>query len=366
MQLALLMLLAALSGCRPVNDYQAALLLKDIAAGAAPGRLKSISPEPVRTAVRFPGAGRLLGGDLYLAGQRGRAGVLLLPGAAEKGKDDPRLQAFAMSLARAGFAVLVPDLEGFRTLRVGSEDVTGTVLAFSWLAGRSDLAPGGRAGLFSFSYASGPAILAALDPAIASRVRFLVSVGGYYSLSDVLTFFTTGYYLLDGHWRFREPNGYGKWVFVASNVGRLGSPSDRALFGEMAKRKLADLDASVDDLVPRLAPEGRRVYDFVENRAPARSPFLQELLPDAIRREIALLDLARRDLSRLRPRFILVHGYDDDIIPYPQGIELARHLPGDRTRLYLVHGLQHVDLNPRLADKYRLWRALCDLLRERD
>ncbi|HBA87775.1 MAG TPA: alpha/beta hydrolase [Geobacter sp.] len=363
LSLTLLTLLVSLNGCNARRDYQAALLLEDIAAGKAPSRLKSATTEPVRRAVTFTVPGRTLGGDLYLAGTKPMAGVLLLPGAAENGKDDPRLQAFAGSLARAGFAVMVPDLAGLRTLRVTSSDIADTVEAFSWLAGREDLAPEGRAGFLSFSYACGPAILAALHPAIAPRVRFVMSVGGYFSLPELLTFFTTGYYLRDGEWRFMQPNGYGKWIFVASNIGRLRATTDQELFRQLARRKLADLEAPVGDLVRRLTPEGRSVYDFVDNRDPARALPLMERLPAAIRREIDALDLAKHDLSRLRARFILVHGYDDDIIPYTQSVALERHLPPGTTRLYLVRGLQHVELEPRVIDKYRLWRALSALLR---
>jgi pimeloyl-ACP methyl ester carboxylesterase len=362
----LVAMLALLSAGPLRREYQAVLVLSDIAAGPAPSRLKAVTAKPRRSAVAFPMAGGPAAGDLYLSGEKPLAGLLLIPGAAEKGKDDPRLQAFAESLARARFAVLVPDLEGFRSLRVSSSDIGDAADAFAWLAARKELAPGGRAGMFSFSYATGPAILAALEPRIAGRVRFLMAVGGYHSVKDVLTFFTTGYYRQQGRWRYMQPNSYGKWIFVLSNVGLLTDPVDRELFRQATQRKLANLDASLQDLVPRLTADGRRVYDFIENRDPAKAAALMDRLPDRIRKEIDALDVAEYDLSRLRARLILVHGYDDDIIPYTESVALANSLPRGQARLYLVHGLKHVTLKPRLADKYRLWRAISRLLRERD
>ena len=193
-----------------------------------------------------------------------------------------------------------------------------------------------------------------------------MAVGGYYDLKEVLTFFTTGYYRHEGRWLHMEPNSYGKWIFVMSNLERLPDPSDRELFLQLARLKLADLNAPVGKLVERLTPEARVLYDFIVNRDPALALPLMARLPEPIRREIRTLDLSGRDLTRGRTRFILVHGYEDDIIPYTQSVDLAGHLPKDRTRLYLVHGLQHVDLEPRLIDKYRLWRAISELLRERE
>ncbi len=361
---ALLALSLLLCGCNLRREYRAALVLSDIAAGAAPSRLKNSSSEPRISKVSFPAGGRTVGGDLYLSVAKPAAAVLLLPGAAEKGKNDPRLQAFARSLARGGFAVLVPDFESFRSLKVNSGDITGTADAFAWLSAREDLAPGGRAGMFSFSYASGPAILASLHPRIAGRVRFIMAVGGYYDVKQVLTFFTTGYFLDGGRWRRMEPNSYGKWIFVLSNLERLSEASDRKLFEEMALRKLKDQDAAVDDLADRLTAEAKNLYLFVENRDPSLATHLLSGLPERIRREIRALDLSGYDLSRARSRFILVHGYDDDIIPYTQSEALAKNLPRGRVRLYLVHGLQHVDLEPGLIDKFRLWRAISALLSE--
>ena len=363
---ALLILLLLCTGCSISREYEAALVISDIAAGSAPSRLKSVTASPRRSQVALPVAGRGIGGDLYLPEQKPLAAILLLPGAAERGKDDPRLQAFANSLSRARFAVLVPDLEGFRSLRVGSGDIRDTAEAFAWLVAQEELAPGGKAGIFSFSYATGPAILAALEPRLAGRVRFMMAVGGYHNLKDVLTFFTTGYYRHGDRLLHMEPNSYGKWVFVSSNLHRLSEPVDRELFRQAAQRKFADLNAPVHDLAAQLTPEGSRFYRFIENRDPAQSLLLMDQLPEPIRREIAALDLAQHDLTRLKARMILVHGYDDDIIPYTESIALSRSLPPGQARLYLVYGLQHVELKPRLIDKFRLWRAISALLRERE
>jgi pimeloyl-ACP methyl ester carboxylesterase len=364
--LILVLLLTLLTACNASRDYDAVLLISDVAAGTAPTRLKSVTAQPVRTPVTLPAAGKTIRGDLYLPAQKPLAGILLLPGAAETGKDDPRLQAFANSMTRMRFAVLVPDLEDFRSLQVSSNDITEVADSFAWLAARKDLAPDGRAGIISFSYASGPAILAALSPRTGGRVRFMMTVGGYYNLRDVLTFFTTGYYLDQGKWRHMEPNSYGKWVFVLSNLGRLSDPIDRELFRQAAQRKMADLNAPLHDLTTRLPPEGKSLYDFLENRDRARAATLMDRLPAQIRSEIRALNLAEYDLSQLKARMILVHGYDDDIIPYTESVALAKRVPQGKARLYLVYGLKHVNLQPRMVDKFRLWRAMSALLQERE
>lgn len=359
--LLLLLILLLLAGC----SYEAALVLSDIAAGEKPSRLKEITSAPTRQPITFSRDSRSYQGDLYMPGEPVEAGLLLVPGAAEGGKDDPRLIAFARSMARARFAVLVPDFTSLRQLKVNSGNILEVGDAFAYLASRPDLAPAGRAGILAFSYAAGPAILTALDEQLDPRVRFVFAIGGYHDLDRVLTFFTTGHVQKDGKKLELEPNAYGKWVFVLSNLDRLGDPNDRAVLEEMAERKKANLAAALDDLTARLGPEGRRVYDFISNKHPDRVDDLQKKLPEEIRKDIELLNLANKDLSHLASRLILVHGYDDSIIPYTESIALARAVPERMSRLYLVRGLFHVDLKPGLISSFRLWRAICDLLAER-
>lgn len=362
---ALLLGLTLLSGCAVQRGYEAALVLADIAAGNRPSRLKECTPEAERIGFPLVTAARTFAADLYLPGERSRATVLLIPGAAEEGKDDPRLVAFATTLARARFIVLVPDFPSLRDLRVNSGNIGEVSDVFSWLVARRALAPRRRAGIIAFSYAVGPVVLAAMHPSIRDRVRFILAVGGYYNLPQVLTFFTTGYFQKDGRWRHRTPNAYGKWVFVRGNVGRLSDPRDRKILRAMADRKIRDLAAPLKDLAEKLGPEGRRVYAFIANTDRKRASTLMAALPEPILRQIEALNLANKNLHELHARMILVHGIDDDIIPSPQSIALAKALRKGQARLFLANGLNHMDVEPGFFDKWRLWRAVDALLAER-
>lgn len=362
--LSILVAMLLLAGCG--RGYESALVLLEVAGKGGEGGLKARTPAPTRMAVVYRVNGREYRGDLYRPGVPAEAGVVLVPGAAEKGKDDPRLTAFATTLARVRFAVLVPDLAGLRELKVGPENVREIADAYAWLASRPDLTPGGRGGIFAFSYAAGPAILAALEPDIRERTRFVLAVGGYHDLVEVITFFTTGYYRHKGRWHYLEPNHYGKWVFVLSYCERLGTPRDREILRQMARRRMEDERAEIGDLAERLGPEGRQVYALISNRDPNAAPSLAAGLPAPVRADLAALTLAGKPLHRLGARIILVHGLDDDIIPYSESVALSAALPPGKSRLFITRGLFHVDVRPGLLDSWRMWRAVDALLMERE
>ena len=146
----------------PLPDDEAAWVLQDLAAGEGDSRLKQRTPEPARRTVTYTVQGRTYRGHLYVPAQPALAGLVLVPGVAERGWNDPRLVAFATTLARVRFLVLVPDLPNLRALRVQAEDAQGVADAFVQLRARAEFPASGRAGIGAFSYAVGPAVLAAL------------------------------------------------------------------------------------------------------------------------------------------------------------------------------------------------------------
>lgn len=353
--------LLTLSDCALQRGYEAALLLADVAAGGGPSTLQKTTPPPTRLSVQYTVEDRAYQADCYQPGQPPRAGIVLVHGLAEAGPKDPRLVAFATSLARARFAVFVPDLSGLRALRASTDDVRAIVDAFSYFATRTDLAPQPRIGIGAFSYGVGPALLAAMDQRIRNDVTFALAVGGYHDLSSVITFFTTGYFKDNGAWRFLTPNEYGKWAFVLSNAERVSDRADQRLLLRIAERKLQDLAAPTADLADKLGPEGQAVYALVTNTEPERVPELLARLPDPMRAALAVLDLANKDLAQLHAHVILIHGRDDSIIPYTESIALKQRLQ-DQAELFLIGGLYHVDVQLDAADQYRLWRGVYALL----
>ena len=127
--------------------------------------------------------------DLYQPAEGARAGMILVPGVAPTGKDDRRLVAFANTIARAGFEVLVPDLARMRALQVSAADAPLLASAAQWMAQRD---PDRPLGITAISFAGGPAVLALAEPEARGRIDFVLTVGGYYDLPAVITFFTTG------------------------------------------------------------------------------------------------------------------------------------------------------------------------------
>lgn len=359
--LALLLLAGAVSP-ESRRSIEALRFLADIADGPAVPPTHTLASPITRKEHIID---KELTADLYATRRPSKAGLVLVPGLSRESKDDPRLVDFAFTLARAGFTVMVPDLTGRRSLRIGPGDIPEMAAAVHDLSKRL----GRPVGLAAASYAVGPAFLVALETDAASQVDFVLGIGGYLSLEAAITYVTTGYYRAapDMPWQFRRPSGIAPWLLVQAQADLLDDPTDRTLMRHMAERRLARPSAPIDDLAERLGPQGTAVYRLFTNTDPDAVPKLMAELPAAIRKLLADIDLARRNLHHLEATPILIHGRDDPAIPYTQSKALAAALSAEPQSLALVDGLAHIEIqNLNLSDVFSLWHASTLLLARRD
>ncbi len=364
-----LVLIALMMAACGEHAGEARLLLHDIAAGHAPSDLKRATRLPDRQPVVWRIDGRDGAGDLYRPADGALARMVLVPGLTEEGRDDPRMTALAYSLARMRFAVLVPDVANLRRLRVGPEDARAIADAALALTGLPAGGADSPVGLAAISYAVGPALIGALEPDAGGQIGFLVAVGGYYDMTAVVTYLTTGRFRdPGGEWRSGRPHGLAKWRFVAVNADRLDDPGDRATFAVLARRRIADPAAPISDLAAGLGPEGRALLALLENRDPDAVPELIAALPEALRDGVSGLSPSRYDLTALEARLILIHGEDDPAVPYTESIALAAAAAPGAADLFLLDGLDHVDFRAEigLGDQFTLLDAAQAVLAERD
>lgn len=344
-------LLAVASGCTRLllGDSEAGLVLEDLMGGPQESRLEARTGEPSRASLRFTAGGAPRAADLYLPATRARAGLVLVPGLTPAGKDDSRLVALARTLARVDFAVLVPDIPGFRSLQLRASDVGVLIDAIETLDALPEMQPRLPLGIGGFSYAVGPAIMASLDPRVRERVDLVVGVGGYYDLRELVAYYTTGAHR--GDTEGPTPYDSGKWIFALGIAEQLPDAGDRAALEALALDMVYSSSAASAPTSPAdLTPGGAALLELLTNTTPERVPALLAQLPATLREEIRALNPAEADLDRLHARMLLLHGRGDDIIPYGESIALAEALPGEQVSLYLVDGMAHVELSPGLGD----------------
>lgn len=271
---------------------------------------------------------------VYRAG-RPKGVYLVLPGLHFLGPDDPRLDRFCRVLARAGFLVVAPFIRAFGDLMLATSafDDARAALAYATARGR-DLGLGAPA-VFSISFGSSLALdIATIED---GGPRSVLVFGGFCEFLPTVRFAVTGR-------ADEEPDG------PAFPRDPLNSPAVflNALFALDVAGDREALARAWREMVYRTwgkmelkAPGARDPYAHAianELSPELRTPFLRgcmledgalEWLEDALARrsgDLAFFDPGER-LAKVRAPIVLVHGRDDDVIPYFETLKLARALP---------------------------------------
>jgi fermentation-respiration switch protein FrsA (DUF1100 family) len=283
--------------------------------------LSRLTPEPSVRPLPGAAAGHPVAVDLYARpALRRPPGLVLVHGLSSEGKDDARLRGAAALLARAGWAVAVPTVDGLTTLRLRPEDADAVSAAVDAL----HAAGYGRVALLGVSLGAGPTLLAAADRATATRLSAVLALGGYASAVELLRYTLTGAYAF-------------------------GPLSGRAAVLEPAIARFVGANADLVDAA------GRRLVD---NRDPAAFDALVQALPARTRELLDALSPGRA-VAGLRAPLFLVHGRADPAVPFTESLRLeaAARAAGRPVRTAIVGALGHVEADRRhaAADLLRLW-----------
>jgi pimeloyl-ACP methyl ester carboxylesterase len=279
-------------------------------------------PFAARVSVRHLHPGPWLQADLYWPG--GPApGIVLAPGGDPQGKDDPRLVRVARSLAGAGRAVLVPQLD-LRLRTFEWADVRRIVASAQALrrvtANRS-------VGLLGFSYGGSFCLLAAEQPDIGP-LAFVGVFGAFDRLLDVVQGITTGATILDGRvvpWT-TVPEAH---AILRSAALGLAAPADRGpLAAALRNRSATGLD-----------PPARAIYDLLANTDPRMTAPLAGRLPAPFREALDRFSPSTR-LGRVRAPVYVMQSLNDPATPPTEAVLFHRSLPG--SRLIVLHWFLHV------------------------
>ena len=314
--LVLLVLAVAVVAWEPTRvGLQTAVLLPNLL-DAGPKPLSLFSEAPRRTAVEYrpgPEGGGPELAELWLpawaTADRKAGAMLLVLGVNNVGRNHPVVERVADALARTGVAVLVPDSRVLLEGRLEAGEVDGVVRAFELLAGRPEV-DAQRVGIVGFSVGGSLALLAAADPRIADRVRFVNAFGAF---GDASTYLASA----AAH-AYRDESG--------SDVPWTPSPLAREIYLQFMLNQVADAG-------DRRALEGALGNDVLAAARPPPDPELRASLETDAARTIH--DLLTADSLADAERAI-------DALPAPsrafiEGISPVRHVAGLRAGVYLMH-----------------------------
>ena len=285
--------------------------------------LSAMTRAPVIRLIDVEGSDPPAVADLYVSATPLRpSGLVLVHGITPQGRADPQLRTAAELLARAGWAVAVPTIDGLTALRLRPDDA-GAVAG----AARALHTQGYRpVALLGISLGAAPTLSAAGKPELAPALSAVLALGGYASSRELLRYTLTGAY--------------------AFGTDRGRRPVDEDGIARFARANA------------ELLERGGRA--LVDNRDPAKVDQLIDLLPEDTRRLLDALS-PEIDLPRIRAPLFLIHGRGDRTVPFTETSRLdwRARTAGRQVRTIIVGAVGHVEPGERatVAELLASWAA---------
>jgi pimeloyl-ACP methyl ester carboxylesterase len=269
----------------------------------------------------------------------GESCVLIAPGLHYAGPDDVRLDRFCRVLASAGHVVVAPFLRDYLALVPGTRAIEDFELVFDALPElRGRHAP--KPIVFSISFGSLLAFALAVER--HEEIARLVVFGGYADFGATMRFCLTGE-VASGRRATRDP--LNQPVVMMNLLDYLPCPREHRAALEAGWRAYVERTWGRPELKAR-----ERYVEIAEELAPNVPQPVRELFLVGIGArpgawQLAEPALARFDarpldptpyLPRVRGRVELVHGADDDVIPFEQSHALAAALVNADVRVHVT------------------------------
>lgn len=251
--------------------------------------------------------------------------LLLMPGFDRLGLEDPYIVGLARLLAGLGLVVSVPDLRELFEYRwtpaVGDE----IEAAFDYMANLPEVRAD-RLGLFGLSISGGLGLGAATRPAIASRLSYGIAFAPFHDFARMFRFIATGCPRNEDTECTGKPSEFSRRVFLYNYLHVILPPSDQdySTIREIIRLQLHQRQEAVPGLVARLSPAGRDMLGRLEAGDQA---MLEQVLEPAIAefRKSAEQISPHVNLCNLRGALFIIHGRQDNVIPYSESVSLFDH-----------------------------------------
>jgi pimeloyl-ACP methyl ester carboxylesterase len=273
----------------------------------------------------------------------------LIPGLHFLGPDDIRLDRFATILAAAGFTVVAPFYPAFvnLTLHPGVFADAKRAHALAEDVARELQAP--PPAVFSISFGSLLAIHLASRRELKGRIGGVVLFGGYADLFATVRYAVTGRASHGGKSLEMRPDPLNAPVVYLNHLPFLELTGEKEVLAR-AWRKMVRRTWGRAELKAPGARDGH-AHAILRHLPPElQLPFLRgcglasgaiEWLEAAIERAGAKMDHfdVTPMLASVHARITLVHGRDDDVIPYLETEKLAERLPRRTLKRKCITGL---------------------------
>ncbi len=271
--------------------------------------------------------------------------VLVSHGLAPQGFKDWRLVKFAKTLAKTGIIVFLPNFELLKRVRIKMRTVYKMRFLFDKMIGEP-FVDKSKAGFFAISYSGGPATIAFSKKEYKQKLKYIVYLGGYYNLFNVLVFGLSGHSSFNRYEYHTKPSDWGRWYYLISNIEYVESDKDKKLLKRIAEIKRTTPESNTQFFEKQLSEKGKQLLLMIKTQNPHRIRKLIKKQNPRLRKTLEIMSPEKYIAKLKKVKILLLHASNDPLIPFTESFRFRRALikHGIPASLTIINALEHVNV----------------------
>lgn len=237
------------------------------------------------------------------ADEKKHPGIVLSLGIHPQGAEEKNLQKFFQGLVRNGIVVITVDSAFLKDSFIDPKEIENLVEAFQFLE-KQPYVYSNKIGFFGLSVGSSLAFLAAADPAIQDKVKYILWTGGYFDAKELIQNVLSKSFIYQTEIISWDPSPRIQEV-VSKNLERFSQVEDTIEGREVIEKIKETTDRT-------------ELEKLFQDLPPSTTQILESISPKSM-------------ISEVQTPLFILHGTKDQYIPFSHSVQLSQTYPGQKT-----------------------------------
>ena len=280
--------------------------------------------------------------------------LIIFPGASPTAEKHSGLLFLSSVLANIGFNVYIPRMPLLRDLNISEDNVDWFSYGYSQLIKRDDI-QGTKVSCMGVSFGGAILLKASLqDSMLNSPPHSIITYGTFYDVEKSMEFLIRGTIKIKGKDVSIKPHEWGLVVFMHNFLGSVDVGFDTTNIERIIALRVQDKE--VDKELTNLDVDDRQLVNDI----------LSSTMSDEVTRIIDIIFTQKmNELDGISPKnwckkinikTFVMHGANDNMVPYTQSVDLANHLPN--SELFISYLYEHNEISPKRSFFYKIKELL--------
>ena len=280
--------------------------------------------------------------------------LIIFPGASPTAEEHSGLLFLSSVLSDIGFNVYIPRMPLLKDLNISEDNVDWFSHGYSQLIKRDDI-DGSKVSCMGVSFGGAILLKASLqDSMLKSPPHSIITYGTFYDVEKSMEFLIRGKIKIKGKDVSIKPHEWGLVVFMHNFIGSVNVGFDTANIEKILALRVQDKD--VDKELINLSEKDRQLVNDI----------LSSTISDEVARIIDIIFKKRMNVldgispknwcENINTKTFVMHGANDNMVPYTQSVDLANHLPN--SELFISYLYEHNEISPKRSFFYKIKELL--------